>query len=41
MTAYRWSPDGYVVAVVAGRRERVRLPPFEEIEIEIAHLFGG
>lgn len=41
VTVYRSTAEGYVVTVVAGRAERVRLPPFEEIEIEIAQLFGG
>lgn len=41
LTVYRWSPEGYVVHLSAGKRERVRAAPFEEIEIEVALLFGG
>lgn len=41
LTVYRWSAEGYVVILTAGRREVVRAPPFEEIEIEIAQLFGA
>ena len=41
LTAYRASAEGYVVLLSAGRNERVRAAPFEDIEIEIELLFGG
>ena len=41
LTVYRFSDQGYVVVLTSGRREVVRAPPFEEIEIEIAMLFGA
>ena len=41
LTVYRWSPDGYVVQTTAGRHDRVRAAPFEDLEIEISQLFGG
>jgi Uma2 family endonuclease len=41
LTVYRWSPEGYVVHLTAGRRDRVRAAPFEELEFEVALLFGG
>ncbi|MBA2542581.1 MAG: Uma2 family endonuclease [Deltaproteobacteria bacterium] len=40
LTVYRWSSEGYVVHLTAGRRERVRAAPFEDIELQIGQLFG-
>jgi Uma2 family endonuclease len=40
VTVYRCSSEGYVVLLTAGRADEVRAPPFEDIEIRIAHLFG-
>ena len=41
LTVYRFSFEGYVVSAAAGRADRVRVEPFQEVEIEIALLFGG
>jgi Uma2 family endonuclease len=41
LTVYRWSGEGYVVLMTAGRRDKVHAPPFEELELEIAQLFGA
>ena len=40
LTVYRLTSEGYVVQLTAGKRDRVRAAPFEEIELEIAQLFG-
>ena len=41
MTVYRWTPDGYVVALAAGRSDRqVRAESFDSIEIDVGLLFG-
>ncbi len=41
LTVYRWSHEGYVVHLTAGRTDRMRAAPFEDVEIEVALLFGG
>jgi Uma2 family endonuclease len=41
LTVYRWSGEGYVVGMTAGRRDKLRVAPFEDIELEVALLFGG
>jgi Uma2 family endonuclease len=41
LTVYRSSSECYVVLLTAGRRETVRAAPFEELELEVAQLFGG
>lgn len=41
LTVYRWTGEGYVVHLTAGKQERVRAAPFEEIELTIAELFGA
>ena len=41
LAAYRWTANGYEVALSAGRRERVRAEPFEAIELEVGALFGA
>jgi Uma2 family endonuclease len=41
LTVYRWGNEGYVVLLTAGRKDTVRAAPFEEVELEIAQLFGG
>lgn len=41
LSVYRWSPEGYLVHLTAGRGDRVRAAPFEDVELEIAQLFGG
>jgi Uma2 family endonuclease len=40
LSVYRWTADGYVLALSAGRKERVRAEPCEAIELEVGALFG-
>jgi len=40
LTVLRWTPDGYLVALVAGRGDTVRAAPFEAIEIDVGQLLG-
>lgn len=40
LTVYRWSADGYVVVLGAGKGEAVRAEPFEAIELRVELLFG-
>lgn len=40
LTVYRWTADGYLVALSAERGERVRAEPFDAIEIAVGELFG-
>ncbi len=40
LTVYRWSHEGFVVVMSAGRHDKVRAPPFEQVELEIVLLFG-
>ncbi|WP_437571946.1 Uma2 family endonuclease [Sorangium sp. So ce542] len=40
MTVYRWTPEGYLVALRAERGERVRAEPFDAIELQVGVLFG-
>lgn len=40
ITAYQFSPAGYVVSGVAQAGELIRLAPFEEIELDVNALFG-
>jgi Uma2 family endonuclease len=40
LTVLEWTPAGYLVARVAGRKERVRAQPFEAVEIDVNDLFG-
>lgn len=40
LTVYRHGPDGYVVALVAGREETVRAAPFEALPLRVGLLFG-
>ncbi|WP_437308451.1 Uma2 family endonuclease [Sorangium sp. So ce388] len=40
LTVYRWTPEGYLVALRAERGERVRAEPFDAIELQIGVLFG-
>lgn len=39
-TVYRWTPEGYLVAVAAQRGDRVRAEPLEAIEIKVDSLFA-
>jgi Uma2 family endonuclease len=40
LSVMRWSADGYITVLVAGRGEKVRPEPFEAIELEVGTLFG-
>ncbi len=40
LTVHRWSPEGYVVALVAERGETVRAEPFAELELSLDALLG-
>lgn len=40
LTVYRYMPEGYVVALLAGASDRVRAEPFEAIELHVAVLLG-
>ena len=40
LTVYRLTGEGYVLALTAGRQERVHAPPFEDVELAIGELFG-
>jgi len=39
LTVYRWTSEGYVVHVTAGKHESVLAPPFD-LELQVAQLFG-
>lgn len=41
LTVLRWTPDGYLTALTAGRGDRVRAEPFEEMELSVGVLFGA
>jgi hypothetical protein len=38
---YRFGKEGYIVAASAGRDERIRVEPFEAIELSVALPFGA
>jgi Uma2 family endonuclease len=40
LTVLRWAAEGYVVALTAGRTDRVRAEPFVEVELPVGALFG-
>jgi Uma2 family endonuclease len=40
LTVLRWTPEGYLVTLTAGRSEEVRAEPFDAVEIPVAVLFG-
>ena len=40
LTVYRWQEDGYLLAMVAGAGEVVRVEPFDAIELDIGDIFG-
>jgi Uma2 family endonuclease len=40
LTVHRWSADGYLVALVARRGERLRAEPFGELELAMGALLG-
>jgi Uma2 family endonuclease len=39
LSVYRWTPDGFLLALVAQPGDTVRAEPFGEVEIEVADLF--
>jgi Uma2 family endonuclease len=40
LTVLRWTLEGYLVELAAGRGDKIRAAPFEAVEIDIAELFG-
>ena len=40
LTVLRWTPDGYLAALTAGRTDRVRAKPFDAVELPVGVLFG-
>lgn len=40
LQVYRWTPDGFLVALRAEKGERVRAEPFDAVELEVGVLFG-
>ncbi len=40
LTVFRWTTEGYVVALSGGRRDVVKAEPFQAVELRIADLFG-
>lgn len=38
---YRWTADGFLLAVAADRGERVRAEPFDAVELFLGGLFGA
>lgn len=40
LTVHRLTPDGYLIALRAGREATVRAEPFEAIELRVGTLFG-
>ena len=41
LRVFRWTPEGYLVALTAQAGQRVRAEPFEAVELEVGVLFGG
>jgi Uma2 family endonuclease len=41
LRVFRWTPEGYLVALTAQAGQRVRAEPFDAVELEVAVLFGG
>jgi Uma2 family endonuclease len=40
LTVLRWTAEGYLVELVAGRGEKVRAQPFEAVEVDVGDLLG-
>lgn len=40
LSVHRWHADGYLLALVADRSERVRAEPFDAIVLQVGVLFG-
>lgn len=41
LCVFRWTPDGYLVALTAEAGQRVRAEPFDAVELEVGVLLGG
>lgn len=40
LTVYRWTAEGFLLALAGDRKERVRAEPFEAVELFVGALFG-
>jgi Uma2 family endonuclease len=40
LSVFRWTPDGFLLALAALRGERVRAEPFADVELDVDPLFG-
>ncbi|AUX40912.1 hypothetical protein SOCE26_023140 [Sorangium cellulosum] len=40
LTVLRWTPEGYLIALVVGRGDKVHAAPFDAVEIDAGGLFG-
>jgi Uma2 family endonuclease len=40
LSVFRWTAEGYLLVLAAGREARVHAEPFEAIELPVAALFG-
>lgn len=40
LVVQRWSTDGYLVVLTAGRGETVRAEPFDQVDLVVGQLFG-
>lgn len=40
LTVLQWTAEGYLVALVAGRGDKVQAAPFAGVEIDVGRLFG-
>ena len=40
LSVFRWTADGYLLALAATREARVRAEPFDAVELPVATLFG-
>jgi len=40
ISVFRWTPDGYLLALAAEHGERIRAEPFDEVELSVSALFG-
>jgi Uma2 family endonuclease len=40
LSVFRWTPDGYLLALAAERGDRVSAEPFGEVELSVGALFG-
>lgn len=41
LSAFRWTATGYLLVRAAGAGERVRVEPFDAIELDVAEMFGA